>query len=139
MSTSWDESVRILGLAGSARRQSLNRALLDAAVELAPAGVEVAVCLGLEDLPSYDEDVEAQGDPPVVAALKASVESADALLIVTPEYNGGVPALLKNAIDWVSRRATRLKDMPAALMSASSGPFGGLRAQLQLRQTLTGL
>jgi chromate reductase len=92
---------------------------------------------GLADIPPFNEDVEAQGDPAPVRALKAAIQEADALLIATPEYNYGVPGVLKNAIDWASRPAGKspLNRKPAAIMGASMGMHGTARAQMALRQT----
>lgn len=131
-------AIRVLGIAGSLRAGSLNRALIRAAIELAPAGMEIHLFEGLADVPLFNEDVEAQGDPPAVHALKRAIQDADALLIATPEYNYGVPGVLKNAIDWASRPAGKcaLKGKPAALMGASMGLQGTARAQSALRQTL---
>jgi chromate reductase len=129
--------VRVLGIAGSLREGSYNRGLLRAARELAPAGVEL-VEHDLRGLPLYDGDVEAAGDPEPVAALKDAIRSADALLIATPEYNRGAPGGLKNAIDWASRPplASPLAGKPVALMGASTGRGGTVRAQQQLRDAL---
>jgi chromate reductase len=129
--------MRVLGIAGSLRSGSLNRAVLRAAAELAPAGMEVHLFDGLADIPPFNEDVEAQGDPAPVRALKAAIQEADALLIATPEYNYGVPGVLKNAIDWASRPAGKspLNRKPAAIMGASMGMHGTARAQMALRQT----
>ena len=132
-------AIRVLTLAGSSRRQSFNQALVRAAQELSPEDLKIVAFAGLNELPYFDEDVEEQGDPIRVTALKDAVHEADALLVVTPEYNAGVPAALKNAIDWASRGDSPLKEMPVALMSASPSPMGGQRAQLQLRQTLTAI
>jgi len=131
-------AIRVLGIAGSLRAGSLNRALIHAAIELAPAGMEVHALEGLAAVPLFNEDVEAQGDPPAVRALKGAIQDADALLIATPEYNYGVPGVLKNAIDWASRPAGKcpLNGKPAALMGASMGLQGTARAQSALRQTL---
>jgi chromate reductase len=130
-----DAPVQVLGFAGSLRKGSLNRALLRAAVELAPAGMTIQT-FDLSEVPLYDGDVEAQGDPRPVAAFKEAIRAADALLVATPEYNYGVPGVLKNAIDWASRppAGSVLNDKPAAIMGASPGGFGTARAQLQLRQ-----
>jgi chromate reductase len=131
-------SIRICGIAGSLRRGSYNRALLHAAAALAPEGVTVAVFEHLREVPPYDADVEAAGDPEPVAALKAAIRDADALLVATPEYNYGVPGVLKNAIDWASRppATSVLIGKPTALMGASPGRTGTARAQLALRQSL---
>jgi chromate reductase, NAD(P)H dehydrogenase (quinone) len=129
--------VRILGIAGSLRGSSYNRALLRAARELLPDGVEL-VERDLRDLPFYDGDVEAAGDPDSVVAFKGAIRDADALLIATPEYNRGVPGVLKNAVDWASRPplASPLTGKPIAIMGASTGRGGTARAQEQLRAAL---
>jgi chromate reductase len=129
--------MRLLGIAGSLREGSYNRALLRAARELLPKGVEL-VEHDIAGLPFYDGDVEAAGDPAPVAELKDAIRAADALLIATPEYNRGVPGGLKNAIDWASRRplASPLAGKPVALMGASTGRSGTARAQQQLRDAL---
>ena len=129
--------MRVCGLAGSLRRGSYNRALLRAAVSVAPEGLEILVFDGIGEIPLFNADVEAEGDPEPVAALKDAIRAADALLVVTPEYNYGVPGVLKNAIDWASRPpgASVLEGKPAALMGASPGRTGTARAQLALRQS----
>ena len=127
----------LLGIAGSLRQGSHNRALLRAAEELLPAGVELQQ-FDLRDLPPYDGDVEAAGDPEAVTVLKDAIGAADGLLIATPEYNRGVPGVLKNAIDWASRPplASPLAGKPVAIMGASTGLGGTARAQEQLRAAL---
>ena len=127
----------ILGIAGSLRQSSYNRSLLRAARELLPAGVEL-VEHDLRDLPLYDGDVEAAGDPQAVTALKDAIRDADAILIATPEYNRGIPGVLKNAIDWASRPplASPLAHMPVAVVGASTGLGGTARAQEQVRSAL---
>lgn len=129
--------LRVLGIAGSLRSASHNRGLLEAAKELAPDGVEIET-FDIGDLPMYNQDVEAQGDPDAVAAFKAAIREADALLIVTPEYNYGLPGVLKNAIDWASRPplGSPLARKPVAVMGASPSRRGTARAQEQLEQTL---
>jgi chromate reductase, NAD(P)H dehydrogenase (quinone) len=129
--------MRVLGIAGSLRKASYNRALLRAAVELAPGGMTIEVFEGLGALPPYDGDVEAAGDPQPVVALKRAVAAADALLVATPEYNYSVPGVLKNAVDWASRPpgASVLNRKPAAIMGASPAGTGTARAQLALRQS----
>jgi chromate reductase, NAD(P)H dehydrogenase (quinone) len=123
--TTSNSTVRLLGIAGSLRAASFNRALLRAAVELAPSGVEITTFDGLAALPFYDGDVEAAGDPLAVRSLRAAIDDADALLIVTPEYNDGTSAVLKNAIDWASRPPRRaLAGKLAAVMGASVTPSG---------------
>jgi chromate reductase len=129
---------RILGIAGSLRRASFNRGLIRAAVELAPAGISVSV-FDLHEVPMFDADVEATGDPGPVTALKRAIADADALLLATPEYNHCIPGVLKNAIDWASRpaRSSVLAGKPVAVMGASPGRGGTARAQAQLRDGLT--
>ena len=132
-----DRPVSILALAGSYRRGSLNQALLAAARDEAPEGIRLAD-FDLRSVPFYDGDVEAAGLPAEVERLKAAVAGADALLLVTPEYNSGIPAVLKNGIDWASRM---YPDAPiggklAAIMGASPGGSGTRFAQEQLRQVL---
>src|SRR6476660_3091841 len=127
----------ILGIAGSLRKGSYNRGLLRAGRELLPEGVEL-VEFDLRELPFYDGDVEAAGDPAPVVALKDAIREADALLIATPEYNRGVPGGLKNAVDWASRPplGSPLAGKPVALMGASTGRGGTALAQQQLREAL---
>ncbi len=130
-------TIRVLGIAGSLRRGSFNRAALRAALELAPAGMAIETFDDLAAIPPYDEDVkQEQGFPPPVAALRARIKAADALLIVTPEYNYSVPGVLKNAIDWASRPPEQPFDgKPVAIMGASPGALGTARAQYHLRQS----
>ena len=130
-------AAQIRGIPGSLRRASFNRALLRAAIELAPAGMTIEIFEGMADLPLYNADVEAAGDPEPVTTWKAAIARADALLIATPEYNHGVPGVLKNAINWASRPPGNcvLNGKPAALMGGSPGGTGTARAQLALRQS----
>jgi chromate reductase, NAD(P)H dehydrogenase (quinone) len=129
---------RIIALAGSLRRRSYNRALIHAARELAPDSMTIEL-VEIAGLPFYNADIEAEGDPPAVAAFKAALSSADGLVIATPEYNDGIPGVLTNAIDWGSRLPGRapLSGKPVALMGASPGQVGTARAQLHLRQLLS--
>ena len=129
--------VRILALAGSFRKGSLNQALIRAARELAPARVRIHD-FDLRTLPFYDGDLEAAGNPEKVTALRSAIAGADALLVATPEYNGSVPAVLKNALDWASRRRPEspLRGKPTAVMGASPSPGGTRRAQAHLREVL---
>jgi chromate reductase len=129
------ERVGILGVAGSLRRDSLNRALLRAARELAPDDMTVAI-FDLADVPLYNGDIEAAGDPGPVANLKQAIREADGVLFVTPEYNHGVPAVMKNAVDWASRppRDAVLQRKPVGIIGASPGITGTARGQTQLRQ-----
>src|ERR1700733_985115 len=107
---------KIIGISGSLRRASFNAALLRAAVELAPSGSTIEIA-SIRDIPLYDADVEAQGIPSAVVALKEKVVAADALLLVTPEYNNSIPGVFKNAIDWLSRPST---DAPLYVSGAAS-------------------
>jgi chromate reductase len=129
--------VRILAISGSLRERSFNRALLQAAAEVAPPGVEL-VEADLSPIPLYDGDVEASGAPDVVEELRAAVREADGLLFATPEYNRGTSGVLKNAIDWLSRPALAsvLRWKPAAVMGATTGRGGTRRAQAQVREAL---
>ena len=129
--------MKVLGISGSLRAGSYNRALLRAAVELAPAGTRVEQW-EIRDLPFYDGDLEAEGDPASVAAFKEAIRAADAVVIASPEYNHGVPGVLKNAVDWASRPvlASPLAGKPIGLMGASTGQGGTRRAQEQLRAAL---
>ena len=125
---------RILGIAGSLRRASYNRAALRAATALVPAGATLDA-FELDGIPGFNQDEE-QNPPPRVVELKRSIRAADALLIVTPEYNYSVPGVLKNAIDWASRPYgdSAWSGKPAAIMGASVGTIGTARAQYHLRQ-----
>ena len=125
----------VCGIAGSLRQASLNRALLRATAELAPDGMEIRIFDRVGELPLYNQDVEEQGEPEPVHALRSAIAEADALLIATPEYNHGVPGVLKNAIDWASRppRRSVLDGKPTAILGASPGITGTARAQSQLR------
>lgn len=127
--------LRIVGIAGSLRSGSYNRALLRAAQELAPTCVIVEP-FDLAEVPLYNGDVEAQGDPHAVAALKQAVRAADGVLFVTPEYNHGVPAVMKNAVDWTSRPPgnSALAEKAVGIIGASPGITGSARGQSQLRQ-----
>jgi chromate reductase len=129
--------MEILGISGSLRRGSHNRRLLRAASEALTSGAVMAEWDGLAGLPAFDEDLEA--DPPTpVREFLATVAAADALLIVTPEYNASVPGALKNALDWASRPFPDnvLRDKPSAVMGASTGLFGAVWAQAEVRKAL---
>jgi chromate reductase len=138
MKASQSDTIKALGIAGSLREGSYNRALLRAARDLAPDGLELEIFDNeiLKRIPLYNEDVRAQGDPEAVTALKDAIRAADALVIATPEYNHSISGVLKNALDWVSRPPdeTPLKEKPVAIMGASQGGFGTVRAQMHLRQ-----
>ncbi len=127
-------ALTVLGISGSLRRASYNMAALRAAQRLAPAGVTVET-FDLAPIPLYNEDVREQGFPAPVQALRDRIRAADALLIVTPEYNYSIPGVLKNAIDWASRPPDQpFADKPIAIMGASPGMLGTARAQYHLRQ-----
>jgi chromate reductase len=130
--------MRILGISGSLRRGSHNRKLLRAAAAALPPGVDLVEWDGLADLPAFDEDQEKTPAEPVRAFLDL-IASADALLIATPEYNASLPGALKNALDWASRPfpSSVLRCKPSAVIGASTGPFGAVWAQAELRKTLT--
>jgi chromate reductase len=125
----------VVGFAGSLRRGSYNRALLAAAAEIAGSDLHIAIH-EIDALPLYNQDLEAAGAPTAVTALRDAVRAADGVLIATPEYNHGVPGVLKNTIDWLSRppRQSALDGKVAAIMGASPGMSGTARGQAQLRQ-----
>ncbi len=129
--------MRILGIAGSLRRGSHNRKLLRAAGTLLAPGVELVEWDGLAGLPAFDEDLELT-PPDVVQAFFAEIERADAILIATPEYNASLPGALKNAIDWASRPFPDnvLLRKPTAVIGASTGLFGAVWAQAEVRKTM---
>ena len=127
-------TIRVLGISGSLRKGSFNTAVLRAAVELAPEGMTIETAV-IRDIPLYDEDLRVEGLPGPVSAFRERIAAADALLIVTPEYNYSLPGVLKNAIDWASRPpAQPFAGKPLAIMGASGGPSGTMRAQYHLRQ-----
>src|ERR687895_2410399 len=130
--------MRILGISGSLRRGSHNSELLRAAGELLPPGVELEWFDGLKAIPPYDEDDDVEPAPPAVAALREAIASADAVLFSTPEYNASIPGRLKNALDWASRPFPDnvLRGKPVAVIGASTGMFGAVWAQAELRKVL---
>ena len=130
--------MRVLGISGSMRRDSLNRKLLGAAAGELPAGVELEVWNGIGSLPIYDADIDGPEPPAPVAELRAAIERADALLIATPEYNHSIPGGLKNALDWASRPFpdNAAHGKPAAVIGASTGLFGAVWAQAEVRKVL---
>ena len=130
--------MRVLAISGSLRRESTNTRLLHAAAEEAPDGVEVVLWDGLKEIPPYDGDDDVVPGPPAVEAFKDAVRDADAVLIATPEYNFSVPGALKNAVDWASRPlATNVfRNKPVAVIGASSGMFGAVWSQAELRKIL---
>ncbi|MFE9774785.1 NADPH-dependent FMN reductase [Streptomyces sp. NPDC005931] len=132
-------SVRILALVGSLRAGSHNRQLAEAAVKLAPEGAEVTLYEGLAEIPFYNEDVDVEGQVPAAAAhLREAAAGADALLLFTPEYNGTIPAVLKNAIDWLSRPygAGAISGKPVAVVGTAFGQYGGVWAQDEARKSV---
>jgi chromate reductase len=130
-----DGQLQVLGFAGSLRRASYNRGLIRAAAEASVPGVGVRI-VDLGDIPLFNQDVEDAGEPLPVVSFKRAIREADALLVATPEYNHGVPGVLKNAIDWASRprASSPLTDKPVAVMGASPGRGATARAQAQLRE-----
>jgi chromate reductase, NAD(P)H dehydrogenase (quinone) len=128
----------ILGVSGSLRADSHNTALLRCAARHLPDGVELEVWDGLRDVPPYDQDDDVEPAPPAVAAFRAALAGADAVLFSTPEYNSSIPGQLKNALDWASRPyATNvLRNLPVAVVGASTGAFGAVWAQAELRKVL---
>jgi chromate reductase len=130
--------MRILGISGSLRADSYNTNLLRAAVEAAPVGTELVVWEGLREIPPYDADLDVEPAPESVRSMREAIAEADALLFATPEYNASVPGQLKNAIDWASRPFpdSALRGVPAAVVGASTGSFGGVWAQAELRKVL---
>jgi chromate reductase len=132
--------MRVLGIAGSLREASHNAALLRAAGELLPQGAEFVVWGRLREIPPYDEDSD-DASPVAVADLKSAIASADAVIFATPEYNHSVPGQLKNAIDWVSRPVAKnpFRGKPVLVVGASTGLFGAVWAQAELRKVLASL
>jgi chromate reductase, NAD(P)H dehydrogenase (quinone) len=131
--------MRVLGISGSLRRDSHNTTLLRAAGEIAEEhGAEFEVFDGLKAIPPYDEDDDAGTGPASVARFRRAIAGADALLFATPEYNSSIPGALKNAVDWASRPkgATPLRNKSVAVIGASTGMFGAVWAQAELRKVL---
>jgi chromate reductase len=131
--------LRILGISGSLRHGSYNTKLLRAASELPPPDVEFELWDGLKAVPPYDEDDDVQPAPAGVVALREAIARADAVLFATPEYNWSVPGVLKNAIDWASRplASNPLRNKPVAVVGASTGAFGAVWSQAELRKVLS--
>lgn len=129
--------MRILAVSGSLRESSFNTGLLRAAAEAAPDGIELELWDGIGDLPLYDEDLEAEA-PESVRRLREDWTAADAILFSTPEYNGSIPGGLKNAVDWASRPKLEgvLRNKTVAVVGASTGQFGALWAQQDLKRIL---
>ena len=132
------EGSRILAISGSLRHGSLNTRLLREIAERAPAGVEIELFDGLRSIPPYDADADTEPAPEPIRALRDAIAEADGLLFATPEYNSSIPGVLKNAIDWASRpRATTpFQGKPAAVVGATTGQFGAVWAQAELRKVL---
>ncbi len=132
-----NRTVKILGIAGSLRAKSYNRALLRAAQELAPSDLGIEVFDEVGTLPLFNQDLETEGDPEPVARLKEAIRRNQGLLISTPEYNLSVPGVVKNLVDWASRpaRESPLDGTPVGLMGATPGSTGTARAQSVLRQS----
>ena len=131
--------MRVLGISGSLRRDSHNTRLLQAAGDLVrDLGAEFEVFDGLKAVPPYDEDDDIGGGPAAVAELRRAIAGADAVLFATPEYNSSIPGVLKNAIDWASRplATNPLRNKPVAVIGASTGMFGAVWAQAELRKVL---
>jgi chromate reductase, NAD(P)H dehydrogenase (quinone) len=133
--------MHVLAVSGSLRSDSYNTKLLRAAAELLPAGAELELWDGLKAIPPYDEDDDVEPAPAAVAALRAAIAGADGLLFATPEYNSSVPGQLKNALDWISRPLAKnpLRGKPVAVVGASTGAFGAVWAQAELRKVLGAL
>jgi chromate reductase len=130
--------MRVLGLSGSLRRDSYNAMLLRAAQELAPQTMDIVLYEGLAEIPPYNQDHQDELTPLSVEDLRRRIAEADAVLIATPEYNGSIPGVLKNAIDWASRPFpdNALRNKPVAVVGASTGAYGGVWAQADLRRVL---
>lgn len=130
--------MRVLGISGSLRQGSHNTALIAAAARRAPEGVDVELYDGIEDLPHYRPELDTDDAPEAVRRLREAISGADALLIATPEYNGTMPGVLKNVIDWASRPFpdSALRGKPIALVSASTGGYGAVWAQADARKSL---
>lgn len=132
-------ATNILVLVGSLRAGSTNRQLAEAAIELAPDDVSLTVYPSLRDLPFYDEDIDVEGAAPESATtFRAALADADAVLLVTPEHNGTIPAVLKNAIDWASRPygSSPIVEKPVAVIGSAGGQFGGVWAHDEARKAL---
>jgi len=131
-------AIRILGISGSLRSGSHNTALLRAAALSLPPEAELEVFDGLRDLPHYDADLDVDPADPAVAGLRSAIANADGVLISTPEFNGSIPGVLKNALDWASRPFpdNALKGKPVAVVGASTGLFGAAWAQAEVKKSL---
>jgi chromate reductase len=134
-------ALKVLALSGSLRRDSYNTKLVHAAARLLPEGAELELWDRLREVPPYDEDDDIEPAPVAVAALRAAIAGADALLVATPEYNSSIPGQLKNALDWISRPLAKnpLRGKPVAVVGASAGAFGAVWAQVELRKVLAAM
>jgi NAD(P)H-dependent FMN reductase len=138
-----NSAIKVLALVGSLRAASINRQIAQLAAEVAPEGVTVTLFDGLGDLPFYNEEIDnatneaVEHAPAPVEALRAAAADADAVLVVTPEYNGSIPAVVKNAIDWLSRPFgnSAVKDKPLAVIGGSFGQYGGVWAHDETRKS----
>jgi chromate reductase len=130
--------MRVLGISGSLRRDSYNTKLLRSAEELLPPGTELELWDELKSVPPFDEDDELGPTPAAVASLREAVARADAIVFATPEYNASIPGQLKNAVDWLSRPfvSTPIRNKPALVVGASTGAFGAVWSQADLRKVL---
>ena len=130
--------MKVLGISGSLRRDSFNTKLLRAAGELLPAFADFEVWDGLKAVPPYDEEDDVQPRPSAVEDLKRAIAEADAVVFATPEYNASIPGQLKNAVDWLSRplATNPLRNKPVVVVGASSGAFGAVWSQAELRKVL---
>ncbi len=133
--------MKLLAISGSLRGDSWNTRLLEAAAELVGDGVDLELWSGLKALPPYDEDDDRGLQPPAVAALRAALERADGVLFATPEYNTSIPGQLKNALDWISRPLAEspVRNKPVAVVGASTGMFGAVWGQAELRKVVGAL
>lgn len=128
--------MKVLGISGSLRKASTNTLALRNAQKLAPEGISIEIA-DISQIPLFNDDVRAAGEPAAVTLLKQQVAAADAVLIVTPEYNFSIPGVLKNTLDWMSRAPlTPFDGKPVAIMGVSPGPVGTARVQYHLRQVL---
>ena len=129
--------IKVLTLVGSLRAASVNRQLAELAAESAPDGVTLTIYEGLGDLPFYNEDIDTEDAPAAVVALREAAAQADAALVVTPEYNGSIPGVLKNAIDWLSRPFGNgaLNGKPVAVIGSALGQYGGVWAHDETRKS----
>lgn len=133
--------MKVLAISGSLRRDSYNTKLLRAAEELLPAEVDFELFEGLKAVPAYDQEDDVEPAPAAVAELREAIAEADAILFSTPEYNSSVPGQLKNALDWASRPVATnvLRNKPVAVVGASTGAFGAVWSQAELRKILSAI